>query len=373
MEKLAVCAVPFSKNDIPVIMNLTEFAPEYFVNSVVTPIGLGLEGKDIGTIENRNKLGYEVTSNLSDSIKSCNVVLILPKDRYSPLYDYAIKAIKEAIKQNKDIICLLNLDKETMNYYRKICDRKSISFRYFFQDKLPYVSYKETSAPLYYPYAPVVFIGELAKDIQGYEVFCNLVKMYRAQGIKVSAISSETANNLFGLHTINFSDTKEELSSYVYRINKYIRNVEERENPGIIIIKLPKPMIKFDEDVRYDFGLSAYLISQAIPASFFIVCSPYGFFSDEFWNSISSNFQAKFGYKIDAIHISNKIIDNTNVVNKNELSFVHMPVQKSQVIIEQVSSESLFIIGNLTIKHHMKRVIDEINNKLLHAPYGLIV
>ncbi len=373
MKKLNVCAVPFSEEDISVITYLTEFVPEYVIGAVVTPIGLGLEKKDIGAIENRNRFGYIATSNLEDSIKLCDTVLILSKDKSSPLYDYSIKAIEEAIKQRKDIISLTKFDKEDMKHYREICDKQNISFRCLLQDKLPQISYEDTSEPLYRPYAPVIFIGELAKDVQGYEVFCNLVKMCKAQGLKVSAIGPEAANGLFGFHTIDFSNTRGELSRHIYRINKYVRNIEEQENPSIIIIKLPKPMIKFDDDVRYDLGLSAYMISQAITSSFFIACSPYGFFSGEFWNSMSDNFQSKFGYGIDAIHISNKIIDNTDAMDKNNLSFVHMSIQQAHEIIEQVSIESSFLLGCLTDSNDMKSVIEEIKRGLLHAPYGLII
>lgn len=373
MGKFVVCAVPFAAEDIPVIMNLTEFKPEYVVGSVVTPAGLGLEDKDIGVIENRNELGYTVTSNLKESIKSCNIVLILSKDMSSPLYDYGIKAIEEAIRQRKDIFCLLKLDKKTREYYKEICQEKNINFRCFLPESLPHSSYKDMSKPLYHPYAPVVFIGELAEDVQGYEVFCGLVKMCRDKGIKVSAIGPEASNGLFGFHAIDFSVTKDEPGSMVYRINKYVRELEERENPAIIIVKLPKPMIKFDDVVRYDFGISAYLISQAISASFFMVCSPYGFLSDQFWDNMSNNFQAKFGYGINAIHISNKIIDSTDQTDKSNLSFIHLPVAKAQADIEQAVGESVFLMGNLTDLHQMEKIVIEIEESLLNTPYGLIM
>ena len=373
MGKSAICAVPFSAEDIPVIVNLTNFMPEYVVDFVVAPGGLGLEGKDIGAAENRCELGYTVTSNLNDSIKSCDTVLILSKDKSGHLYDYGIKAVEEAIRQRKDIICLLDLDRETMNRYKEICHEENIGFRCILEDELPRVSYRDISEPLYHPYAPVVFIGELAENVQGYEVFYNLVKLCQDKGLRVSAIGPERANGLFGFHTIDFSDMRGELGSRVYRVNKYVRNIEEQENPGIIIIKLPKPMMKFDEDVRYDFGLSAYMVSQAVPASFFIACSPYGFFSEKFWEPMSGSFQAKFGYEIDAVHISNKMIDSTDEMDKNKLCFVHMSGRKVQEVIEEVSDESSFILGNLTEPKYMERVFKEIENSLIHVPYGLIV
>lgn len=372
-EKTLVCATPFSIEDIPVITNLTNFLPSYVMDSVVSPVGLGLDNKDIGVIENRSNLGYIVTSNLKDSIKSCNVVLILSKNMYSPLYDYAIKAIEEAINQRKDIICLLRLNRDTIDHYNVICQNKNINFRYISQEHLPHILYKDTLKPLYNTYAPVIFVGELTEGIQGYEVFCNLIRMFRSKGIKVSAVGPDTANTLFGLHTIDFSNIKGELSDHIYRINKYIRKIEQKENPGIIIIKLPKPMIKFNEDVRYDFGASAYLISQAISTSYFIVCSPYGFFSNEFWSSMSENFQAKFGYRIDAIHISNKVIDNSNEMDKDKLDFIHIHDFKAKVNIEKVSNKTTnFLLGNLNDSYYIEKIFSDINCSLLNAPYELI-
>jgi peptide maturation system protein (TIGR04066 family) len=373
VNKVKLCAIPFSILDIPIIINLTKYNPKYIVNSVVAPRGIGLDGKDIGFVENREELGYNVTSNMEDSITSCDSVLVLEKDRYTPLYDYANNAIDEAIIQRKNIICLLKLKKRELNNYKERCKELNINFTYIVEDKLPLCTYKDISEPLYKPHAPVIFIGELAENVQGYEVFCNLINVCRDKSIKVSAIGSERANGFLELHTIDFSDITGELDKQVYKINKYIKKLEEKEHPGVIIIKLPKPMIKYDDDVRYDFGLSSYLISQAIEGSYFIVCSPYGFFNNEFWNTMSNNFQSKFGYGINAIHMSNKMVDYTDVIDKNDLSFLHIPIYQAEIEIDKYTNESTFISGNLTTSKYMELIVEELYTSLIHAPYEIIM
>lgn len=370
--KRSVCAVPFSMSSIPVVNNFNFFMAGYCIASVVTPRGLGIDGRDIGFIENRSPLGFTATSDLEKSIQCCDVVLVLYTESASPLYSYAVHALDEAIQSKKDVFCLLDLEETEKEKYRRIASQQKTEIWFAEQGIFLAPSYLEITSPLYKPFAPVVFVGELAEKVQSYEVFCNLLNSFTQSGIKVSGISTEPATTLFGHHSIDLSQVQDNPAHHVYCISKYIKEIESREHPALILIHLPKPMIKFDEDVKYDFGISAYMISQAISPAYFIVCSPFGFFSSDFWVNMSQNFESKFGYPIDMVHMSNKIIDSSNG-EKSRVHFIHRPMEDTASIIRELSdmNNPVPIVNLLNIQTAVK-IADNVRKAVLDLSYGLI-
>lgn len=371
MKKRVVCVAPFAAEDIATVLYLTEFLPGYTIGKVVAPNGMGIDGRDIGHLENREPLGYVATLDLALGFDGCDTVLIPARIVGDPQYRYAVETLENAIDQGKDILCLLPLTKREWMRYAEICKVKGIQLSAPIPEMLPRLTPKDMVDPLYRPYAPVVFVGELAQSVQGYEVFCALIRACRQLGMRVSAISEEASTNLFGFHTLDLSALKGDPAIHVHRINRYIRNIEAKEHPDIIAIKLPKPMIKFDDTVKYDFGVTAHIVSQAISASFFIVCSPFGFFAPDFWSSMSQSFEAKFGYAIDAAHMSNKVID-TSDQDKGNVHFLHMPMGEARAALAQTARHLPLQVMNLVDAEEMLAIARQINEGMLNAPYGLI-
>lgn len=370
--KRSVCAVPFSISDVPIVKNFEFFMNDYFIDSVVAPRGIGVDGKDIGYVENRGPTGFIATSDLEASIQRCDEVLIFYKKKESPLYSYAIQALEMAIQQKKNIFCLLQLEDAEKEKYKKTVLLQETKIWFVEQDILSSPSLKELAAPLYKPFAPIVFVGELAEKSQGYEVFCNLLNAFTRIGVNVSGISAEPATALFRHHFIDLSQVNSTPAYHVYCINKYIKELEKQENPSLILINLPMPMIKFDEDIHYDFGVSAYMISQAIEPAYFIACSPFGFFSSDFWSGLSQNFESKFGYPINIVHMSNKAIDSSNS-DKGQVCFIHMPTENTDAIIrEQSDNTGPVQIMNLSNLLMSENVAKDVQNSILDLPYGLI-
>lgn len=293
--KKRVCAVPFSAEDIPVILNAKTLLDGYAVHTVVTPKGIGIDGRDIGHIENRAPLGFTASSDMETGIQQCEATLILGRVFQDPLYVFAVKALEYAITQKKIIFCLLRLSEEEKEKYAKAAMEHGASLWFARQDALPPDVYVETSEMLYKPHANVVFIGELVEKTQGYEVFCNLLSACKRAGLKATGISAEPATALFGHHMIDLSQMEGNPAGHVFRVNQYIRELEKQEHPELILIHLSKPMMRFDERVLYDLGVSAYMISQAVTPGYMIICSPFGFFEDAFWKPISESFEVKFG------------------------------------------------------------------------------
>jgi len=305
--------IPFLKNNYPLIMYPP---PDVKINSVIAPQGAGIEGNDISILRNRENTGINGLSNIEEGYNNCDVILItdvgLLKNcenefKYlsvNKVRDYAKNALDNAITHNKDIICFSSLDKSDQKKYLDLCKSKGIKFEYYEQKAIE----SDTPQKLKQINIPIVLIAETIYDNDGYEIFLKLIQSFNLDNKKVLAISEDKYNVLYKQYSVTFwNNTDPELN--VIGINNYVARLADEIKPDVILIKLPKPMTKFDDEITFDFGMTAFLLSQALKVDYMIYCSLYSLVDPQLMSSLNENFISKYGYPISAIHVANQITD----------------------------------------------------------------
>lgn len=325
MDK-SICIAPFTGDDFSSFLIADQIRNDYNVVSIYTPGGFAVKECDIGHAYNREAYGYTATSDFDAAMKDADTVLILQADPESDLFRHAQDLIKKAIAAGKHVISLLDLDDDTDNSYRLLCRQKGLSYFSYRCESLPPVAPEDTYEPLHKLQTPVIVIGEFAPHMDADEVVSLLAKEFIERDKKVSIVSDRNEIGLLGSTSVDFSKLQNRMEDQVYAINRYMEKLERTEHPGIIICKLPQPIVEFNEDIRYDFGLSAFLISRAISPTFFVLCSAYGSFTEETWESLATNCMEKLSFCIDVINISNKMVDTTELNTGGEISYLRRPV-----------------------------------------------
>lgn len=68
-----ICIVPFTKNEY----SLIEFLPpEYVITSLITPMGIGIEGQDISVMRNSSDIGYQFTNSITNGINNADTIIV---------------------------------------------------------------------------------------------------------------------------------------------------------------------------------------------------------------------------------------------------------------------------------------------------------
>lgn len=372
MKKL-LGIVPFRKANYPLI---TCAPPDYEIRALIAPHGVGIDGKDLCILRNREQTGFYGISNLSKGYNSCDAVMIsdvgnLSKsgDDFGSVYhattirDYTINALDEAIKYKKDILCFASMDHDDQEKYLHICKSEGLQFQYY--DRIPI----DTGMPTKFRQirVPVVFVGETSHDCDGYEVFLKLLQSLNADNKEVLALSEDKYNALYNQHSVTFWSFNDPMQN-VLNINNYVAELADKTKPDIILIKLPEPMTKFDNDITFDFGMTAFLLSQALHVDYMIYCSLYSLLNPQLMSNLSDNFAAKFGYPISAIHVSNQIADFSED-NKDTMqtSFIDQTGN-----IEEIRNETGVPFYNLSNSEDYNQFYKTLYDELFEIPYGVI-
>ena len=363
--KKRICIVPFTKKEWALVHCLPQ---SYSIGALVSPKGIGMAGEDISAIKNTGDTGYRFMNSFEDGYQNSEVVVISEVSKKDDsLYSFALRALEAAITAKKEIICFLQLEANELESSEMKCADKGIPCRFVRKKALTY-SQPSTGDIFHKFHIPVIYIGESIHDCEGYDIFLKLAERLSATGKRVLAISQDLYNAFMGLHQVQFWPEMEP-AKLVYALNDHIYKLVSDELPEIILIRFPEPMIKYDDDTPFDFGVTAFMISQAVPGDACICCTYSGTPTMGFWDNINENFKSKFGYPIIGVHLSNQIIDATEEFG---LSTIHVPVPQIKEELKNLNHNNSLPFYHLESNEDFDEFFGVIENEFFDVPYGVI-
>ena len=372
MKKKKICIIPFIKEQIPLITNSSE---HYEITAIIAP-GKDIIGKDISVLVNREKIDIITSTNLEEAVKGCDIVLIsditTKKIRMidgkidNPLNDFVNRGLEVALQMKKDIMCFTELDDKMQRKCMDISFKNGTKFKYF---KYQNIKNKNISVSNDIN-VPVIFIGEMLQNCDGYEIFLKLLQRFKKDKLKPIGISEDKYNSLYDQYSIKFWNDFDP-GENVRNIKYYVEDIVKKTYPDVVIVKLPKPMTAYDDDATYDFGMTAYLVSQALHVDYFLYCSLYSFLSLDFMSRIDENFKSRFGYSISAFHCCNQIVDNSAEL-KYEAKTAFIPINQVTKDTKYIRDQTGQQIFNLLEEESFNQFYNSLKSELFDLPYGVI-
>ena len=216
---------------------------------------------------------------------------------------------------------------------------------------------------------PVIYVAEVYEDCEGYDVLLKMADAMKEAKMNVLVVSADIYNHLLGYSYFKFDD-KLSLKIVVSSINKTIGKLIEDSKPDIVLIKLPYPLTRYDENVNFDCGVTAYVISQAIPADSVVICGLLQYSSPLFWKNYLDGIENKFGFSTACVHLCNKVVES-NISDEN--STVHFPIDSVNKVIDYMNSFSDINFLNLNRSEDMNSLIENIFGDYIDLGFGVIV
>lgn len=368
INKKNVTFYPFSCDTMPLVNYLAEFCPEYQIRHLVSPQGLGLTEKNAAVADNRLPMDFVVCDDLTAALSQDDVLLIAEGDLENPAARNPLDVMQAAVNCKKEILCTAELTPETLAEIRKQSKENKIGFHYAVYDEwnhkyLNEIKMKYDPKEFYTPTANVLFVGQLTKYSNTFEVFLMLSQQLRKAGYRVTAVGDKKYCELLGLHSLPsfLRGTNDCETDKIVYFNHYIQYLDQKEHPDFIIVQIPEGIMRYSHEIPNGFGVYAYLISQAVQPDFFICTMPYQI-SNEYFNSISEGVENRLGFGIDAIHISNIIPDRIEMNEQLALSMIHVEEAEVDKQIESIrnSGKIEIPIYDLLNQRDQNQVVDEL-------------
>lgn len=176
---------------------------------------------------------------------------------------------------------------------------------------------------------PVVFVAGITHYTEKFHVQLALRKRLLDYGYKVSQIGSKQYSGLFGFHSFpSFMVEPMDNTERILLFRKYVKYIEQKEQPDIVVIGIPGGIMAVNKKHHFDYGMTAYMISQAVEPDYVIMSMLYGKnYTEDQLEEINQTCRYKFNFEINSFHLSNALLDPASLKNE-QLIFIKMGSKK---------------------------------------------
>ena len=171
---------------------------------------------------------------------------------------------------------------------------------------------------------PIISVMGVGYNVSKFDVQLYLREMFLKKGYKVAQIGTKKISNIMGFYSIpdfmyNNRFSGEET---ILRFNEFVKKVEDKEKPDIIIIGVPEPILPLNKKHLFSFGIRAYEIYQAVDVDYCILNLLSGEYSDQFETEMKNVCKYRYNVDIDDFFVSNfSIVSNS--LYSSELKYVY--------------------------------------------------
>lgn len=325
---------------------------QYEFCGVVSPSGWGLTGKDAGVIDGGPPLGIIIQDNFEQMLKHCDTIFFV--DTYSNVdYESLIyPKMIEAIKAGKNIVSMISsipIDKE--NHIKIFNEIKTLDYNI------------EPGSQLSKIETPIIAVIGLSSNTNKFNIQLALRKEIQQIGYRVSQIGTRHYCEIFGFHSF---------PQYIYKtpipevdkiklFNKFIKDIENKENPDVIILGIPGGIMPFNDQLYFDFGILSFQIFQSIHVDAIVLSLFCEEITKQYFDEINNLCKYRFGKITDCFNLSHQTIDWMGMENK--------PPQIDTCTIQDSQVEQL----KLKYKKFNMPVFDSINPEDAHNMADLLI
>ena len=312
---------PYTPKSIPIIKNKSLLKCGEVVQ-VSAPLGFGLEGKN-GYIWGNEKSEYIIRNKIEQEIDGIwitheNKIIDLCKN----------KGAKEIVKQVSASDIELSVSDNVL--------------------------YKFDT--------PIVAVAGTGSFTQKFDLQLYLRKELLNLGYKVSQVGTRPYCEMFDFQSMPkwmFDSTYTDREK-VYAFNHFLKMIELKEKPEVIIIGMPEGIIPFNEKHQQGFGLCAYEICSAVHPDYLIMSLYNGEYTQQFLDEMNNLTKYRLHVEIDDFYVSNYVPMSTSY-KKEHMVFSYSENKKN--------GNMLFNIDDMKSDTWIKKLIDKLS---MYSEYEVI-
>jgi peptide maturation system protein (TIGR04066 family) len=311
-----------------------EFAPvlrhrsllkDFKIMNVISPKGWGYVGKDAGMADGGHKMGLTVKEDFENALEDCDTVLLADSDNDLDFKKFILPKIATASKKGASIFCARRLDSTQRIEAENCCRENGSSFVCLYGQSSVHEQ-NEIKENLMQISVPVVFVLGTGERTDKFEIQLSLREELLKSDYNVSQIGSRAYCELLGFHSMPefMMDAGLHESKKIAGFNHFIKRIELKEKPDLIVIGIPGGIMAIDNNFTNHFGILTFEISQALEPDFVILSSLYENYKAGYFDNISDGIAKRFGYPVNCHILAHTKIDWQQSQDGSDLSYLSL-------------------------------------------------
>ena len=288
----------------------------YNIIGLVSPPALALDGHDASKADFGQTIGIQITEDFERALLNCDTVIICeyPVNPDDEFFRIIVNKIMLAMNQGKNVCCLMTLDDYMARFFQFYAESCHVTFKSVNYEKVKIESYLHE--PQKQNITPILGIFGVSENCSKFELQLALRQKFLQLGYRVTQIGTKPYSGLFGFHpfpAFMFGNYLE--ADKVYAFHQYICELEEKENPDLIILAVPGGIIKDETDSAKDFNGLPFEVINAIQIDYLALAVMENEVENRIYDKLCNILLYKYDTPIDAYCVSNIRINSESVLN----------------------------------------------------------
>ncbi len=314
MEKMIV--YPYNDEQFSPVLRHPLFLKDFDISCLVSPKGW--------TNENVNG-SLNITCDFDSALEYCDTVLISESGALLDFEKSIMPKIMHSIAQGKNIICTMPLHNEPFKLINRKCESQGVYFKYFnYPEEYKVQEIYERGKFLYDISKPVIFVFGSGERTNKFEIQLSLRENIMNMGYKISQMGTRGYCELLGFHSMPsfMFDNSVSETDRIILFNHYVKNVEMKESPDVIIIGVPGAIMALNNNINNGFGILAYEMCLAVTPDSSVLSYYYEDYNEEYFSDFVNMFKYKFECQLDCFNLSNIKIDWQSSRFRNKMDYL---------------------------------------------------
>jgi len=345
-----VLVYPVDKGNLSIVKSSANY-PNVRIHRLVSLESWGYEGESCKCHESMVEISHDYEGSLND----CNVVWIVDSWNELNFIRFVEPAIRLASQKGKRIVCsryLLESEKASLSDMGiTYVDYSSPSLTLSRDDRIQEIR------------TPVAYVMSSAEFCNQFYIETALCAELRDRNYKAILISSCKESIVFGNESIPdfMFQSKYGENEKVLALNQFIRHLEMKHQPEVIIVGVPGAAMPYDHRYSSDFGIIAYEVSESVKPDFTILSSPCMPYDTGYFEGIEKSINGRLGIVVDVHSLSPYALDFNETSVEKCLAYLSVDDLHNQETIKRIDYDNLLDLNNMS---GITSVADRLVNKL---------
>lgn len=260
-----------------------------------------------------DEISCKISNDFWTAIRRTEGLIIADFISENRLREDVIEKIILSLEMEKSVFCCMELRQEEKDYIRENTKKYELLFTEVSQMKKSVRKRRFLDLE-----CPLIVTGGLLSCLPTDDIVMHMYDGYRSRGFRVALVAENY--NLCLLGALRFPKYVFECEdpTYVIRyLNQYFISVQNETRADVIFLQLDEGFIRYSNFCVDNFGVRAFLTTQAAKPDYLVLRMPYNSWGIEEYQKISELIRYRFGVTPGSFIIA-PIQMNDNDIEENE-------------------------------------------------------
>ena len=332
---------PYLSSLYSIVEHFEELQSEYSLSRLVAPASYSGIGSDAGLIINGNPLGIVVNNNLDVTSSEWNTLLVFDAfEKGGSIFLECIQYVNSALESGKAVRFITADPHHVADVFLKLAESCPGQFKII-------SNFIELKSVLHQEYrinlinTPIVLISGLVEEADVFSVLIKLSLYLKGANIKHLVLTKQAAGILAGFYSYQhiFEDDSLNEAGRTEFLNNYVSSLEKKHLPEVILVEAPDAALTYNRYAPNGFSIRTYMMSQALSVDACVLCAPCDLVVQKYLSEVSKGLEKRFGFRVDAVHASNLLVDSYAVQLQESISCIRPPLNYVNKYLKEANAD----------------------------------